>query len=61
MKNKKYHNVGTILKPSRNKPTTPLSEHFQIPFHSFTFGSTIAMQHPENKVIFPVIFYSVVP
>jgi hypothetical protein len=61
MKNKKYHNVGTILKPSRNITTTPLSEQFQNPIHLFTFVSTIAMHHPENKVIFPVIFYSVVP
>jgi hypothetical protein len=55
MKNKTYHNIGTILKPSWNITTTPLSEQFQSPIHLFTFVSTISKQHPEQ--MFFVLWY----
>ena len=60
-KNKKYHNIRTILKSGISATYTPLSEQFQNPIHLFTFISTISMQHPENKVLCSVIFYRVVP
>ena len=59
-RNKKYHNVRTILKSGISATYTPLSEQFQNPIHLFTFISTISMQHPENKVLCSVIFYRVI-